>query len=85
MSSSYAVGPLEFPDIGHDPGDIAPGQPLDRWHVPKTPVMGPDAPGDGPLKRLVAMMAGLVVYMDKRRRDTFLSSGVANTRYDRSM
>ena len=73
---SDAVGPLEFPDIGHDPGHIAAGQPLDRRHVPETPVMGPDAPCDRPLKRFVAVMAGLVNDMDQRRCDPFLSGRV---------
>ena len=75
-ASSDAVGPLEFPDVGHDRHHITAGQPLDRWHVPETPVMGPDAPGDRPLKRLVAMMPGLVDDVDQRRRDPFLSRSI---------
>ena len=76
VPSSDAVGPLEFPDIGHDRRHIAAGQPLDRRHVPETPMMGPDAHGDRPLKRLVAMMPGLVYHVDQWRGDPFLSRGI---------
>ena len=69
--SSDALGPLEFPDVGQDRRHITAGQPLDRWHVPKAPVMGPDAPSDRPLKRLVAVVAGLVDDMDRRWRDPY--------------
>ena len=73
VPSSDAVGSLEFPDIGHDRCHITPRQPRDREHVSEPPVVGPDAPGDRPLKRLVAMVAGLVDDVDQRRGDPFLS------------
>ena len=76
VPSSDAVGSLEFPDIGHDRRHIAAGHPFDPRHVPETPVVGPDAPGDRALKRFVTMVAGLVDDMDQRRRDPFLSRRV---------
>lgn len=71
-----AVGPLKLTDVGHDLVYIATVQPLDRWHVPETPMMGADALGDCTLERLVTMMARLVNDMNQRRGDSVLSRRV---------
>jgi len=75
-SSSDAVGALEFANIGDYRRNVAAGQTFDRRHVPETPVMGRYAVRDGALKRLVAMVAGLVDDMDQRRGDSALSGSV---------
>ncbi len=74
--SSDAIGALEFPDIGHDRGHVAPAQPFDWGHVTKTPVVGPDAERDRALERFVTMVSGLIDDVDQRRGDPVLSGRV---------
>ena len=71
-----AVGPLKLTDVGHDPVHIATVLPLDRWHVPKTPVVGSDAQGDRTLERLVTMMVRLIYDVNQWRGDSVLSRRV---------
>jgi hypothetical protein len=76
VPSPDAVRPLELVDIGHDCAHVVPGQPLDRRHVPETPVVGPHAPGHRTLERFVVVMPGLVEDVDQRRRNPVLPGGV---------
>ncbi len=77
LPSLDAVGALEFADVGDDRRYVAARQPLDRRHVPETPVMGPDAACDRALERLVAMVAGLIDDMHQRWGDPVLSRRVS--------
>lgn len=48
--SPDAVGPLEFPDVGHDIRHVFAGQPVDWRHVSERPVVGPHALCNRPLE-----------------------------------
>ncbi len=54
---------LKLPHVGRDQFDVALGQTLDGWHIPKVPMVRTDPVSSSKHKRHVRMMVRLVCYV----------------------